>query len=113
MKFRLAALAAVGVLSCGAGAATALAAGGKVLHQSGTYSVAAGKSRSVAVPFPDALEYGGSRYSGSVRILSSSGGFKILSRGSCLGGSEYCVKVHNGGRATARFKVTATTRLPG
>ncbi|MBV9310455.1 MAG: hypothetical protein JOZ73_06475, partial [Solirubrobacterales bacterium] len=39
---------------------------------------------------------------------------KVLSKGSCVGGSFFCVKVqnNNAGRSPVTVKVTATTKLP-
>ena len=75
--------------------------------------------------YPDALKYGGSRYSGRVRILMPTAGayasmpslnkVHVLSRGPCQGGSEFCARVRNSNRtgtAAVRVRVAASTELP-
>jgi len=90
-----------------------------------TATVAAGRTKTIYVPYPDALKYGGATYSGSVAILPPAAGahgsapslakVTISSRGEALGGSEYRVVVRNAnasGTAPVRVRVTATTREP-
>jgi hypothetical protein len=86
--------------------------------------LAAGQTRTVDVPYPDALKYGNARYSGRVTLAATRATtgkapnlklVEILSRGSALGGSEYQVRAHNGnapGTAPVRLDVTATTVEP-
>jgi len=117
----LAALSAALVLATGA----ALAAGEVVKHARRVVSLAAGATRTVTVPYPDALEYGNARYSGHVGVRAPAGTsagrapttakVAILAAGSVLGGSEYRARVHNGnagGTAPVRVTVTATTVEP-
>lgn len=105
--------------------ATALAAGSVSKHQVDRVHIAAGQTRSVAVPYPDALEYGNARYAGSSRIelLAPSRGehaavgakVTILSAEPVLGGSEYRVRAHNGnapGTAPVVLVVATTTVEP-
>jgi hypothetical protein len=114
------------------GAAVALLAGATAFAASsitkatfGTKQIPAGQTRTVTVPYADALKYGNARYSGSVEIkppLPFVSGtapdlakVKILSKGSVLGGSEYQVRAHNGnapGTAPVRLEVTTTTVEP-
>jgi hypothetical protein len=96
-------LAAVLVL-----AATAVASTTKT--KSKTVSIAAGKTMTVIVPYPDALKHGGSKYKCSVKVLS--GSVKTLSKGSAQGGSVCQAKLRNTGQGTAKAKVTATTIEP-
>jgi hypothetical protein len=113
------------VLVVGVCAAVAVAAGTHQLHAISTFRLAAGKTRQFSVAYPDALEYGGAKYSGSVTVLAPSAsehGSKpslhkvhIRSRGSALGDSQYAATVHNFnalGTASVRVKLTATTTLP-
>lgn len=106
--------------------ASALSTGSQVtLHKTKTFKLASAKTKTFKVGYPDALKYSGSTYSGKVKILPPAKGskgkkptlgkVKILSQGSCLGGSDFCVKVRNGNSASAaavRVRVTATTKLP-
>jgi hypothetical protein len=105
--------------------ATALAAGSVSKHKVGRVRIAAGQTRSVAVPYPDALEYGNARYSGSSRIELLAPGrgehaavrakVTILSAEPVLGGSEYRVRAHNGNvpaTAPVVLAVAATTVEP-
>jgi hypothetical protein len=95
------------------------------LHTFRTFALAGGSTRSLEVPYPDALEFGGSKYTGTVRILPPGAGARggrpslakvaILRRGSILGGSDYRATVHNQnppGTAPVRVQITATTQLP-
>jgi hypothetical protein len=109
-----------------AGGALAIAAPGrKVLHNSQTRTLAAGTTKTFEIVYPDALKYGGSTYSGKVQILPparrahgrrpSLRKVRIRSRGSCVGGSEFCARVRNSnprGTAPVRVRITATTILP-
>ena len=104
---------------------TALAAGSIAKTEVAFKTIPAGRTRTLTVPYPDALEYAGARYSGEVEIKLPRPGtsgrapdlalVKILSRGSALGGSEYQVRAHNGnapGTAAIRLEVIATTVEP-
>lgn len=95
------------------------------LQNTQTFTVAAGQTKTFMVGYPDALKYGGSKYSGNVQILTplypsgitppSLGKVKILSKGSCLGGSDYCASVRNAnktGTARVGVRITTTTELP-
>lgn len=108
-----------------AAAGTALALHRITLSNTKTFTLAPGKTKTFKVTYPDALKYGGSTYSGRVRILppaSNAHGatpslskVHVLSKGSALGGSAFAVRVHNGNRpgtAPLRVRVTATTVLP-
>lgn len=91
-------------------------------RQAQTFTVSAGKTRMLEVPFPDALEFGGSSYSGEVKILEPARGVhgarpvlskvKVLSEGSIEGGSLYGVTVRNSNplrTAAVRVQVIAIT----
>ena len=108
-----------------AASATALAADSLSKREVGRVQIAAGQTRSVAVPYPDALEYGNARYSGSARIALLAPGpgehaavpakVTILSAQPVLGGSEYRVRAHNGnvpGTAPVVLVVATTTVEP-
>jgi len=128
---RLVAVAAVVAATLLASAASAPARRGRVNARSLTkqltavVSIAAGAARSLAVPFPDALEYGNARYSGASRVLPPRPGtrgrspdladVKVLAASAVEGGSEYEVRVRNGnpaGTAAVRLEVIATTIEP-
>jgi hypothetical protein len=108
------------------GAPTALAGGGYTTkHAHGSIAVPPGRTRTLNVPYPDALEYAGATYSGRAAVLAPARGakgsapklgkVKILEAGSVLGGSEYQARAHNGnapGTAAVTLSVTATTREP-
>jgi hypothetical protein len=92
-------------------------------HSSASVVLAAGETRALSTPYPDALEYGNARYSGRVRVVAISGAgakpslakVRILSSGASLGGSQYSARVHNGnapGTAAVRVTVIATTVEP-
>ncbi len=106
-------------------AGTAAAVHRITLHNTKTFTVGAGKTQTFKVAYPDALKFGGSTYSGTVRILPPSktargstpslAEVRVLSKGPSLGGSVFAVKVRNGnnaGTAPVRVRVTATTVLP-
>ncbi len=108
-----------------ASAGTALAVHRITLHNTKTFTLAAGKTQTFKVAYPDALKFGGSTYSGKVQILppaKNARGSKptltkvrVLTRGSVAGGSAFAVRVRNGNRAgtaAVRVRVTATTVLP-
>jgi hypothetical protein len=88
-------------------------------------SIPAGQTRTLTVPYPDALEYGNARYSAHVEVLRPLPGAKgrapvltkvrILEKQSVEGGSAYQVRAHNGnvaGTAAVRLSVVATTVEP-
>ncbi|MGD0198457.1 MAG: hypothetical protein ABSC56_11220 [Solirubrobacteraceae bacterium] len=103
----------------------ALAASTIELQASTTVNIAAGRTETVTVGYPDALEYGNATYAGRTVVLGppagargatpSRGAVKVLSAGSVLGGSAYKVRIHNANRsgtAPLRVAVTAITREP-
>ena len=106
-------------------ATSALAARSITKHQIGSISVPAGHTRTLTVPYPDALEYGNARYSGhatiELRPVEGAGQpasvkkVKILKAGSVEGGSAFQVRVYNGnhpGTSAVHLQVTATTVEP-
>jgi hypothetical protein len=114
-----------------AGAAAALAApaalAGSYLakHDSASIAIPAGQTRTLTVPYPEALEYAGALYSARVVVLAPAPGAKgakpalakvrILAAHSVLGGSEYQARARNGNRAATaavRLRVTTTTMEP-
>jgi hypothetical protein len=114
----------VSLLTLAAGIALA-AAGGKTLHHTSTFKLAAGRTKEFSVAYPDALEFGGATYAGRVRILGPSASERgsapaldkvhITSQGSTLGDSQYSARVKNANRAgtaPVRVLITATTTLP-
>ena len=118
------AAAAVGIAVLVA-AVTAMAASSITKHQISAISVPAGQTRTLTVPYPDALKYGNARYSGHATIkLRPVGGkgrpasvtkVKIVKAGSVEGGSEFQARVYNGnaaGTTAVRLYVTATTVEP-
>jgi hypothetical protein len=106
-------------------AGSATAAHRITLHNTKTFTLAAGKTKTFKVEYPDALKYGGSAYSGKVHILTPVRGAQgstpsltkvhVLNEGPAFGGSVFAVMVHNANRAgtaPVRVRVTATTVLP-
>jgi hypothetical protein len=120
------AVAVLVVMALGAGVASA-ASERTTLHRSRTFRLAAGRTRTFKVGYPDALKYGGSKYSGSVVFLfphhtyataaSARSKVHVLSKGSCDGGSDFCARVRNSypsGTRPVFVRVTAITELaPG
>jgi len=105
--------------------ATALASSEVIKHASRTITLAPGKTRTVTVPYPDALKYGNATYSGRTIVLGAAPGaagsaperalVKVSLAGSVLGGSEYQARITNtnpSGTAPERVKVIATTVEP-
>ena len=101
-------------------AAVAVAAGPITLHKTKTFKLKSNTTKTYKVGYPDALKYKKSKYSGKVKLVANGkkpaklAKVKILSKGSCLGGSTFCVKVRNNdnkGRSPVTVKVTATTKL--
>jgi hypothetical protein len=101
------------------------ATGRTTLRNTHTFALSGRITRTLRVAYPDALKYGGSKYSGSVRLLppaaAARGGrpslhrVHILSRGSCEGGSDFCVRVRNSNsrsKAAVDVRITARTKLP-
>jgi hypothetical protein len=120
----LAALAALALLVVVA-AAVALAAGSITKHRVGSISIPPGQTRTLTVPYPDALEYGNARYSGHATIKlgaaprstrpASLRKVKILEAGEVEGGSAYQVRARNNnpsGSGAVDLVVTATTVEP-
>jgi hypothetical protein len=108
-----------------AGSGTALAARSVIKTQAGFVNVPAQRTRTLSVPYPDALEYGNARYSGRWMVLRplpaakgrkpSIGDVKALSAGEAEGGSLFRVRVRNDnppGTAPLRLEVIATTVEP-
>jgi hypothetical protein len=105
--------------------ASALAASSIIKSQIGSIRLRAGQTRTLTVPYPDALEYGNARYSGHVRIKLLAGKrparpasvekVRILEAESVEGGSAFQVRAHNAnasGTAAVELVVTATTVEP-
>ncbi len=108
-----------------AAAATAAAASPLVKQATRTVQIAAGKTRTVNVPYPDALEYGNATYSAKTIVLGAVPGAEgtapqrrlvtVLGTGSALGGSEYRARIRNAnakGTAPVRVEVLARTVEP-
>ncbi len=106
-------------------AAAALASGSLTKNRIDIVAIAAGHTRTLNVPYPDALEYGNARYSGRVVVLAPAAGarggrpdlakVRILSAQPALGGSLYRVRARNAnaaGTAAPRLEVIATTVEP-
>jgi hypothetical protein len=104
---------------------TALLGSTVVKHSIDVVRIGAEATRTVTVPFPDALEYGNARYAGRVVVLGAAGGapgrrprrtlVRILDAKPVLGGSEWQVRVRNRnprGTAPVRLEVIATTTEP-
>ncbi|HEY1778229.1 MAG TPA: hypothetical protein VGG41_18880 [Solirubrobacteraceae bacterium] len=104
--------------------ATAVAAGSITKAAVGTVTLTPGSTRTLSVPYPDALEYGNARYSG-VHVLKrkpfSAGSrpllakVRILSAQSIEGGSLYSIRADNAnapGTAPVELIVTARTVEP-
>jgi hypothetical protein len=117
-------LTAVAVLALAPAAAYAASVIDK--HQSATVTIPAGQTRTLAVPFPDALKYANASYRGThiVTAPAQPAGagrppdlhrVRVLSSHSILGGSEFQVRVRNAnpaGTAAVRLRITATTVEP-
>jgi hypothetical protein len=108
------------------GAAPALAAGSLTKRTTAAVAIPAGATRSLSVPYPDALEYANASYLGRHRLARQPGAggtapslakVTILEAQSVEGGSLYMVRAHNAnalGSAPVRLTITAITveRLP-
>ena len=106
--------------------ATAVAAAATSITKNmiATVNIPAGATRTLSVPYPDALEYGNARYSGRYALAPkplASGSrpdlakVRILEAQSVEGGSLYRVRAHNGNRrgsAAVRLTIVATTVEP-
>jgi hypothetical protein len=105
-------------------AAAAAAARSITKNQIGFLTLPPESTGTLNVPYPDALEYGNARYSGSHELRRkphSTGSapdlakVRILAAGSAEGGSLYRVRAHNAnaaGTAPVQLIVTATTIEP-
>ncbi len=121
-----AAAALLALLACAAIAAAASAAPSALVKRDmRTVALRPGRTATVNLPYPDALEFGGARYSGTVKILlpppSARGRrptlhlIKLLSDGPAEGGSLFRVRIRNDnppGTLPARAVIAALTRLP-
>jgi hypothetical protein len=125
MAARSTCAAAIAAAALLAAAAAALATSSITKHETGFISIPAGRTRTLSVPYPDALEYGNARYSGHAQVLEPRpprkgaapdlAEVRIIAAMSVEGGSEYQVAAHNGNRAgtaAVRLEVTATTIEP-
>jgi hypothetical protein len=109
------------ILAVAAMTTVAVGASRVTLHKTKTFKLASGKTKTFKVGYPDALKFKGSKYSGKVKLIAKGKKpaklkkVKVLSKGSCMGGSSFCVKVQNNnnvGRSPVRVRVTASTKLP-
>jgi len=118
-------LAIAAALALAPATAAAGAASDVVKRATRTVRIAAGKTRTVDLPYPDALKYGNATYSGKVIVLGAVRGaagtaprrglVSVLDAGSVLGGSEYMARIHNAnvkGSAPVRVEVLARTVEP-
>ena len=120
---------AAGLLALLAGVAITGAAwatpGAVVKRDVRTVALRAGRVTTVEVPYPDALEFAGARYSGSVKLLPAATDatgrrpdlqlVSVLSRGPAEGGSLFRVRIRNAnppGTLPARAVLMAITRVP-
>lgn len=114
-KARVAAVVAVVCIAALSVASVALAS---VTSNSKTVTLGARSTKTVTVPYPNALQFSGARYTCTWKITGvEPGKVKILSHGSALGGTVCRVKAHNPAApsidASVRFKVIATTIVSG
>ena len=124
--WRRAATALLALLACAAIAQAASAAPHTLVKRDmRTVALRPGRTTTVTVPYPDALEFGGARYSGTVKILLPPPGargrrptlrlIKLLSDGPAEGESLFRVRIRNDnppGTLPARAVIVALTRLP-
>ncbi len=115
----------VGAAAIGAGAllaSAAIAASSVTKHHTGFFNVPAGQTRTLSIPYPDALEYGNATYSGRDVVRAVRFGPRlrapdlrkvmILYAASVEGGSSFEVRAHNAngaGTAAVRVEAIATT----
>jgi hypothetical protein len=105
-------------------ATLASAAGSITKNEIATVTIAPGATRTLSVPFPDALEYSDARYLGRHELAPKPGAqgsrpqlskVAILQSQAVEGGSHYLVRAHNAnapGSAPVRLTVIATTIEP-
>jgi hypothetical protein len=91
------------------GGSNANASGSKTVSSKKTFSIPKGKTKTVQLIYPHALEFGGAKYSCGVKATK---GLKVLSKGSALGGSVCQAKVKNSGKKAGKATLTATTNYP-
>jgi hypothetical protein len=116
---------AITLLAALLGAAAAAAAANSITkNEINTVTLTPGSTRTLSVPYPDALKYGNARYSGSHDLMRkpfSAGSpptlakVRILTTQSIEGGSLYSVRAHNAnapGTAPVQLVVIATTIEP-
>jgi hypothetical protein len=102
------------------GAPAALGASAPTIRKSNTKTVIlpAHTTKTIDVPYPFALEFGGAQYLCRAAVSGLGKGFvTILSRGSALGGTVCRVRARNNAAlpsldTTAKVRVTATTIIP-
>jgi type II secretory pathway component PulL len=116
VKGRLAAVTALVCVAALSLASVALAA--IVKSNKKTINLGAKSTKTVTVPYPDALKFGNARYTCKWQIRGvEPGKIKILSHGSVNGGTACAVKAHNPAApsidAGVKFTVIATTIRPG
>jgi hypothetical protein len=126
MGFSASGLRWAGAAAIGAGAllaaSAAIAASSLTKHHTGFINVPAGQTRTLSIPYPDALEYGNATYSGREVVRAVRFGPRlrapdlrkvtILYAASVEGGSSFEVRAHNAngaGTAAVRVEVIATT----
>jgi hypothetical protein len=116
VKGRLAAVTAIVCVAALSVASVAVAA--IVKSNSKSVNLGARSTKTVTVPYPDALKFGNAKYSCKWKITGvEPGKVKILSHGSVNGGTACQVKAHNPAApsvdAGVKFTVIATTTRPG
>jgi hypothetical protein len=92
--------------------AVAVASADVTKRSSKTASVAARGARTVAVDYPDAMKFGGSKYKCSAKVVSGDKDSVTIRKGSAQGGSVCRARIRNDGSRSVKVKVTATTIEP-
>jgi hypothetical protein len=105
-------LALLAVAALLALALVAVASADVTKRSSKTASVAARGARTVAVDYPDAMKFGGSKYRCSAKVVSGDEDSVTIRKGSAQGGSVCRARIRNSGSRSAKVKVTATTIEP-
>jgi len=105
-------LALLAVAALFALALVAVASADVTKRSSKTMSVAGGGARTVVVDYPDAMEFGGSKYKCSAKVVRGDEDSVTIRKGSAQGGSVCRARIRNSGSRSAKVKVTATTIEP-
>jgi hypothetical protein len=121
MRLRTIIIALVALAAVGTG--TAVAASNNTLHNSKTFTLKAGQTKTFNVVYYDPGTFAKNAYTGAIKLSMPTSGKKpnlklvhIKKKGTTHGGNDFSATVQNSnkkGTAAVKIKITANTKTPG